>query len=118
MRTTEAMPARAAWAATELARLPVEAQAATLNPSWRALVRATDTTRSLNDPVGLAVSSLIHSSPRPSSAASRSARTSGVKPAPSSTGAASATGRRSRVAPDGPGPWAMRSRLTTAAIRS
>ena len=93
--TTEAIPARAAWAATELARLPVEAQAATLKPSCRALVRATDTTRSLNDPVGLAVSSFIHSSPSPSSAARRSARTSGVYPAPRSTGAASSTGSRS-----------------------
>ena len=37
MRTTESMPARAAWAATELARLPVEAQAATLNPSCAGL---------------------------------------------------------------------------------
>ena len=35
--TTESSPARAAWAATELARFPVEAQAATLNPSWRGL---------------------------------------------------------------------------------
>ena len=65
MNTTDTIPARAAWAATEFARLPVDAQAATLNPSWRALVSATDTTRSLNEPVGLAVSSLIHSSPEP-----------------------------------------------------
>src|SRR5271167_4887274 len=64
IRTTDSMPARAAWAATELARFPVDAQAATLKPSWRALVRATETTRSLNDPVGLAVSSFIHSSLR------------------------------------------------------
>src|SRR3984957_12100327 len=85
IRTTESMPARAAWAATELARLPVEAQAATLKPSWRALVSATETTRSLKEPVGLAVSSLIHSSPSPSSAARRSARPSGGKPAPRST---------------------------------
>src|ERR1039458_10181436 len=93
--TTDPMPARAAWAATELARFPVEAHAATLKPSWRALVSATDTTRSLNDPVGLAVSSLIHNSPKPSSAAHRSARPSGVNPAPRSTGLASSTGNRS-----------------------
>ncbi len=104
MRTTESIPARAAWAATELARLPVEAQAATLKPSWRALVRATETTRSLNEPVGLAVSSLIHSSPKPSSAASRSARTSGVKPAPRSTGRVVVDGEQVAVAPDGAGP--------------
>ena len=35
------MPAAAAWAATELARLPVEAQAMVSNPSSRALVMAT-----------------------------------------------------------------------------
>ena len=73
MNTTDCIPTRAAWAATEFARLPVDAHAATLNPSSRAFVSATDTTRSLNDPVGLAVSSLIQSSPSPSSAASRSA---------------------------------------------
>ena len=90
------MPARAACAATALARLPVEAQAATLKPSWRALVSATDTTRSLNEPVGFTVSFLTHTSPSPSSAASRSARTSGVKPAPRSTdGASISTGSRS-----------------------
>ena len=94
MNTTDTMPARAAWAATELARLPVEAHAATLNPSWRALVSATDTTRSLNEPVGLAVSSLTHSSPRPSSAARRSARTRGVHPVPRSMGSGSDTGSR------------------------
>ena len=59
----------------------------TLKPSSRAFVSATDTTRSLNDPVGLAVSSLIQSSPSPSSDASRSALTSGVIPAPRSIGA-------------------------------
>ena len=44
--------ADAAWAETELARLPVEAQATVSNPSSRARVRATATTRSLNDRVG------------------------------------------------------------------
>jgi len=48
---------RAACAATEFARLPVDAHAAMLNPSSRALVSATPTTRSLNEPVGLRVSS-------------------------------------------------------------
>ena len=118
MSTTDSIPARAAWAATELARLPVEAQAAILNPSWRALVSATDTTRSLNEPVGLAVSSLIHSSPSPSSAASRSARTNGVNPAPRSTGAASATGSRSAYRQMDRGPAAIRSRVMVAATRS
>ena len=87
------MPARAAWAATELAKFPVDAQAATLKPSSRALVNATDVTRSLNDPVGFMVSFLSHSSPRPSSAARRSARTSGVHPAPRSTAPSGEAGR-------------------------
>ncbi len=95
MNTTDCIPARAAWAATELARLPVEAHDATLKPSSLALVRATDTTRSLNEPVGFSVSFLTHSSPRPSSAASRSARTSGVNPAPRSTAPAGEAGRSS-----------------------
>jgi hypothetical protein len=81
MNTTEGTPARAACAATELARLPVEAQAKRVNPSPRAAVRATETTRSLNEWVGLALSSLTHSGPRtPSAAASGPAETSGVSP--------------------------------------
>src|SRR5262249_6845110 len=42
----------AAWAATEFARLPVEAQATVSKPNSRAFVTATDTTRSVNDRVG------------------------------------------------------------------
>ena len=61
---------RAACAATELARLPVEAQAMRSKPSSRAAVIATDTTRSLNEWVGLAESSLTHSGAvKPSSSA-------------------------------------------------
>src|ERR1700730_12357885 len=89
------IPARAAWAATELARLPVEAQAATLKPSSRALVRATEVTRSLNGPVGLRGSFLSQRSPSPNSAASRSAWTRGVIPAPRSTAPDAAAGNRS-----------------------
>ena len=103
MKTTETMPARAAWAATELARLPVEAQAATLKPSWRALVRATETTRSLKEPVGLAVSFLIQSSPE--------AELGGQAVGPDQRGAAGAQvdgggvdhGEERGVAPDGLG---------------
>ena len=73
-----------------------------------ALVRATETTRSLNEPVGLWVSSLIHSSPSPSSDAKRSALTSGVMPAPRSIGAGSSTGRRSEYLQIVCGPDAMR----------
>jgi len=75
-RTTDLMPARAAAAATALARLPVDGQARTLKPISVAAASATATTRSLNEWVGLPLSSLIHSRRIPSSAASPSARTS------------------------------------------
>ena len=45
-------PAAAALAATELARLPVEAQATVVKPSSLARLKATLTTRSLKDRVG------------------------------------------------------------------
>ena len=61
MKTIDGTPARAACAATELARLPVDAQAKRVKPSPRAAVSATETTRSLNEWVGLALSSLTHS---------------------------------------------------------
>jgi hypothetical protein len=86
MNTNEGRPARAAWAATELARLPVEAAAILAYPSPRAAVAARLTTRSLKEWVGLALSSLTHRPPvMPSSSASRSARTSGVMPGSSET---------------------------------
>ena len=69
MKTNDGMPARAACAATELARLPVEAAgdlACSRGPC--AAVAARLTTRSLKEWVGLAESSLTHSPPvRPSS---------------------------------------------------
>ncbi len=77
---------RVACAATELPRLPVEAHAMRSKPSSRAAVIATDTTRSLNEWVGLAESSLTQSgAEKPSSAPSRSARINGVIPVPDST---------------------------------
>src|SRR3954466_7642965 len=48
MNTTDRMPARAAAAATALARLPVDAHDRTSKPSVRAAEAATATTRSLN----------------------------------------------------------------------
>ena len=45
-------PALAAFAATEFAKLPVEAHATTLNPNSRARDKATATTRSLKLRVG------------------------------------------------------------------
>src|SRR5437763_6877407 len=81
MKTIDGTPARAEWAATEFARLPVEAQANRVNPRPRAAVSATDTTRSLNECVGLAESSLTHSGAvMPSSRAGADAGTNGVNP--------------------------------------
>ncbi len=51
--------AAAAWALTALARLPVEAQAIVSKPSSWARASATETTRSLNEWVGFAVSFLM-----------------------------------------------------------
>ena len=59
MNTTARIPARAAWAATLQARLPVEAQEMVSNPNSRALVAATDTTRSLKEKDGLTLSFLM-----------------------------------------------------------
>src|SRR5689334_17151616 len=56
MNTKHSSPARAAYAATALARLPVDAQAMVSNPCARAHVMATDTTRSLKELVGFMVS--------------------------------------------------------------
>src|ERR671918_2233555 len=106
------MPARVAWAATELARLPVEAQAAVLNPNSSAFDSPTATTRSLKELVGLRVSFLIHSSPRPRAPARRSARTRGVKPAPRSTALPRSAGSRSAYRQMLDGPWAIFSRVT------
>ena len=81
MTTTESIPARAAAAATAFARLPVEAHAIVPRPRRRAALCATATTRSLNECVGLPLSSLTQSVPvMPRAFARLSARTSGVRP--------------------------------------
>src|SRR5271166_6288895 len=92
MKTYDSRPSAAPWAATEFARLPVEAQAIVSKPSSRARVTATETTRSLNECVGLAASFLTHTSCRPRRSASLSARISGVQPA--------GERQKVRVAPD------------------
>src|ERR1035437_9154630 len=86
MSVTLGQPIKAACAATEVARLPVDAQAAVVKPRRRALDSATETTRSLKEPVGLRVSSLSQSSLTPRTSDKRVARRSGVQPAPRSTG--------------------------------
>src|ERR1700738_1861668 len=58
MKTKHSSPARAAYAATALARLPVERHAIVANPFARAQLIAPDTTRSLNELVGFMLSFL------------------------------------------------------------
>src|ERR1700692_3856771 len=74
-------PARAAWAATELARLPVEEQATVSNPKLRALAKATATTRSLKLKVGRQTASFFTRSLRePIFSPRRGALSRGVNP--------------------------------------
>jgi len=95
-RTYESNPAAAAWAATALARLPVEAQATVSKPSSRAFATATATTLSLKEWVGLAASFLTQTSAsRPSRSARRSARSNGVKPGSSGSFGLPVKGRKS-----------------------
>src|SRR6202171_4620996 len=113
MNTKHSRPARAAYAATALARLPVDAHAIVSKPFDRAQLIATDTTRSLNEFVGFMLSFFRYRFRSPSSAPSRSAFTSGVIPSPSvTTGVDSSTGSRSRYRHIDLGPCSMRSRLT------
>ena len=78
MKTRHSMPAPAACAATELAKLPVEAQAIASKPNSRARAMATETTRSLKDHVGFTVSFFSQRLSRPSTLPRRSALISGV----------------------------------------
>src|SRR5438874_584826 len=74
-------PSRAAWAATEFARLPVEEHETVSKPNARAFARATATTRSLKLSVGRHTASfLMHSRFAPSSFARCGALSSGVNP--------------------------------------
>ncbi len=96
--TTWLIPARAAAAATALARFPVDAQDSVCRPSCRAADRATATTRSLKECVGLPVSSLTQSRRMPSARARLSARTSFVNPGfrPGISAMSSGTGSSAR----------------------
>ena len=96
--TTERIPARAAAAATALARLPVDGQASTLKPMVVAAASATATTRSLKEWVGLPLSSFTHSRRMPSARARLSARTSLVQPGSVFGAAATSAGTGSRLA--------------------
>src|SRR5262252_732656 len=56
MNTKQSSPARAEYAATAFARLPVDAHAIVSKPCDRAQLIATETTRSLNEFVGFMLS--------------------------------------------------------------
>ena len=114
MSTTPRMPARAAAAATALARFPVDGQASTEKPSSRAAANATATTRSLKEWVGLPESSLTHSDRMPSSRARLSALTRRVKPGSvfGMEATSAGTGRRSLYRQMLRGPASICSRVT------
>src|SRR5713101_7397261 len=114
MKMYDLRRASAAWAATELARFPVEAHATVSKPNYRALVTATATTRSLNDHDGWQTESfLTQTSRQPSSSARLRARMSGVKPTWCPTAMSPSIGSRSLYRHMLGGPAAIDSRVTT-----
>src|ERR671918_1157296 len=118
MNTTLRMPDAAEWAATALARLPVEAHAATSKPNDLATLSAIVTTRSLNEWVGLPPSFLIQSLRSPSSAASLGACLNLVHPVPMSMRPLSGAGSRAAYRHIVWGPCAMESLVISAAMAS
>ena len=94
--TTQANPARDAYAAADADVLPVDAHTTALAPSSTAMEMAIVMPRSLKLPVGLAPSTLSHTA-APTRSDSRGAGTSGVPPSSSvTTGVFSLMGRKSR----------------------
>src|SRR6516162_3162433 len=81
MKIHDLKPLRAACAATEFARLPVEEHETVLNPNARAFASATATTRSLKLKVGRQTASFLITSLRAPICLPRlGALNSGVKP--------------------------------------
>ena len=103
MNTKARIPALAAWAATDPARLPVEAQARVSKPNSRALVLATATTRSLKEKDGFTVSFLMYRLSRPRTRARFLALMRGVKPALISTAFFGVRREQVVIAPDAVG---------------
>ena len=101
MKIQAGSPARAAWAAVALARLPVEAQAMVSSPSATAALMALATTRSLKESVGWeTLSFLSHTRATPSSRASAGDSTSGVRPVSSENRGAPVKRKELAVAPE------------------
>ena len=98
-------------AAVAPAKFPVDGHASVSKPNSTVFVVATETTRSLNECVGFAVSFLIHRLSRPRTSPRLSALSSGVIPAPISTAFAESAGRRSPYRHSVAGPRSIDSRL-------
>src|SRR6266478_1939178 len=96
MSTAQVSPARDAYAAALADVLPVDAQTTAFAPSSTALEIAMVMPRSLNEPVGLAPSTLRHTL-APTRSDRRGAGTRGVPPSNNvTTGVSLVSGRRSR----------------------
>src|SRR5688500_5105764 len=97
MKIQAARPARAACAATALARLPVDAQPIVVRPNDAAALIADATTRSLNESVGCdTLSFLTQARVTPSSRANAADSMSGVQPVSNEWIGAPSNGRNSR----------------------
>ena len=97
MKIQAGRPARAAWAATALARLPVDAQPTVSRPRPSAALSALATTRSLKLSEGwLTASFLTHTRATPSRRANAGASSSGVKPVSRETTGSPSKGSHSR----------------------
>src|ERR1700722_6419497 len=96
MNTQASKPCCVAWAATALARFPVEEQPTVSKPNRRAAASAVATTRSLKDSEGKHTASFFtYSSLRPSRFASFRAATNGVPPTALGGAKPSESGRNS-----------------------
>src|SRR5215203_6552904 len=97
MKIHDTSPARAACAATALARLPVDAHPTVSSPNASAALMAVETTRSLNDSEGCDTASFFtHTRATPSLSASRGASISGEKPVSSDATGSPSNGNHSR----------------------
>ena len=99
-RPAPSTPARAPYAAAATPAFPAVGRVKRSTPAARARVIAALSPRDLNDPVGLAPSSLTRSSGIPARRRAAAVCRSGVSPSPSVTGCSPAeSGRKEPVAP-------------------
>src|SRR4051794_26075909 len=96
MSTTQVRPARVEYAAAEADVFPVDAHTTALAPSSTALEMARVMPRSLNDPVGLAPSTLSHTSAPTRSEGGGGGPRGGAPSLGVTPGVPASTGRNSR----------------------